>query len=779
MRILHRRIGCMMIIFALLCSLIPTSSAAKASGLGNFTRIRTYDMGHFTDVPESTWYAGNVKTAYELNLSSGTGANTFSPHVNMTVCEAVALAARLHCIYYTGSADALVQGIPWYQVYVDYALANGIMTEGQFADYSADATRAECAVLLSRAIPAEELETINTVDAGAIPDVSEDSPYYDDIYLLYRAGILTGNDAKGTFTPDAPIDRVSMITIATRLVDKSLRKSVTLKAKKQKLSAQDISAKCADAVFYIETYSFNGDLRGSGSGFFISSDGLAVTNFHVVANTSWLEITTTSGEKYADIKIIDTDVENDIALLRVSGQSFPYLETGVSDNLVQGQTIYAIGSPIGLQNTMSQGLVSNPNRQLSADGTNYIQISAQTTNGSSGGALIDEYGEVVGITSAGFIKGYADLNLAVPISYLEPLDKASAADYWCWDDVFYPGLEYALDFGVFSGVELLDTLYTPNGAFYVYDIFDFHAVGNDEASTYFAHTLLYYEQALEAYGFIKTAENDTSILYENDTETVLIMLSFDDGELVVCAEEKTQYYAKFPSLPDAGWYFGDIPDVYGASQVENSIMYAYDMAAYYTVDEYRNILSWYFDLLEDEGFEQVYSSDVSCLFEGNGLSIVYLLSDGFLVVDVALLQAPDGTTSSSGSGTTGGSTGTSGGSAGGPVSGLIARNFPWHLYSNDGKVYLGKLTTNQYDANGVWNTYGSYGSKYSQTSIWNEYGTYGSQYSSESAFNEYASKPPQIVDNYGNFVGYLTENQFKLYGYTIVEIRQFLLDNFQ
>ncbi len=106
-------------------------------------------------------------------------------------------------------------------------------------------------------------------------------------------------------------------------------------------------------------------------------------------------------------------------------------------------------------------------------------------------------------------------------------------------------------------------------------------------------------------------------------------------------------------------------------------------------------------------------------------------------------------------------------------------NFPLHLYSYDGKVYLGKLVTNKYDSDSIWNSYGTYGSKYSTESIWNEYGTYGGKYSNESAFNKYATEPPKIVDNNGNLVGYLTTNQYTNYGYTIEQIRQFLINNGQ
>ena len=105
---------------------------------------------------------------------------------------------------------------------------------------------------------------------------------------------------------------------------------------------------------------------------------------------------------------------------------------------------------------------------------------------------------------------------------------------------------------------------------------------------------------------------------------------------------------------------------------------------------------------------------------------------------------------------------------------LNCNDFPLHLYSNDGKVYLGKLVTNKYDIDSIWNTYGEYGSKYRTNSIWNEYGTYGSKYNTNSAFNPYASSPPIIVTNSGTKIGYLTANEYKLNGYTITELERVL-----
>jgi hypothetical protein len=84
------------------------------------------------------------------------------------------------------------------------------------------------------------------------------------------------------------------------------------------------------------------------------------------------------------------------------------------------------------------------------------------------------------------------------------------------------------------------------------------------------------------------------------------------------------------------------------------------------------------------------------------------------------------------------------------------------LYGGDNhNVYLGCLNCNSYDANSIWNEYGTYGSSYNQQSIWNEYGTYGSEYNAYSPWNEYSNDPPVVVDKEGNFYGYLTMNEYK------------------
>ena len=220
-----KKILSLLLALALLCGLMP--AALAAASMDNFRTAETYTAGKFTDVSDAAWYAGSVKTAYELGLVEGVSANSFNPNGNITIGSAIALAARLHRIYNVGSGN-FIQGSPWYQVYVDYAVANGIITQGQFTDYNANATRRQFAGILAHALPAAELGAVNGVVDGDIPDLAAGSDGYDEIYTLYRAGVLTGSDAYGTFAPETTIDRASVAAIVSRMAQPALRQKVTL-----------------------------------------------------------------------------------------------------------------------------------------------------------------------------------------------------------------------------------------------------------------------------------------------------------------------------------------------------------------------------------------------------------------------------------------------------------------------------------------------------------------------------------------------------------------------
>jgi len=198
--------------------------APPAATLENFTPVNTYTAGQFADVAETYWGAANIESAYALGLMKGVSDTAFDPEGAVGLAQAVTMAARLHSIYTTGT-ESFVQGEVWYQTYVDYCKENGILKE-DFADYNAPARRDQFAVLLAAALPEEALPAINTVTL--IPDVAPESENAAAIYALYRAGILTGNDAAGTFAPDTTINRAAAAAILTRMADPTLRKTVSL-----------------------------------------------------------------------------------------------------------------------------------------------------------------------------------------------------------------------------------------------------------------------------------------------------------------------------------------------------------------------------------------------------------------------------------------------------------------------------------------------------------------------------------------------------------------------
>ena len=144
-----------------------------------------YTVGLFTDVNENQWYGTNnqgvIKKAYELGIMGGRGNGVFQPTGNLTLGEAVKMAAVVHNIY-NGHSGNFQQGTPWFQVYVDYAIANGIISPGGFSNYGKVATRAEMAYIFSRCVPQWEFAAINEVNS--LPDVSKGSQYSDNIFML-------------------------------------------------------------------------------------------------------------------------------------------------------------------------------------------------------------------------------------------------------------------------------------------------------------------------------------------------------------------------------------------------------------------------------------------------------------------------------------------------------------------------------------------------------------------------------------------------------------------
>ena len=434
-------------LFSLLLSVLFVMQAAvypAFAGYENFTPAAGYD-GRFADVHESDWFAQNVKTSFEYGLINGVSDTAFAPDRTLTVAEAVKLAASLHSMYHTGAAD-FAAGAPWYAPYVDYALANGILPAPR-TDYTAPATRAVFASLLAAALPADALTAINTVVDGAIRDVPAGAAYESAVYLLYRAGVLTGSDAAGRFLPQSSIRRSEAAAIVTRMAVPSLRQTVTLT--ERPLSQEELRTKCGAAVFKLYTYAASGVQLGTGSGVLISANGDAVTCAHVINGVASAVAELTDGSRY-EVSVYDMDTTVDIAYIHLGGEGLPHLQ--LQSTAQDGDIVYTLGYPGGGAESMSAGVLRST--RFAFEGNIMLQSSTRIAPGNSGGALINEYGCLLGVTAL----GDSDYAYSIPTEQITRLDSSTRftmAEYTEQhkprSSACYAGYYPVPDFGIATG----------------------------------------------------------------------------------------------------------------------------------------------------------------------------------------------------------------------------------------------------------------------------------------------------------------------------------------
>ena len=158
---------------------------------------------------------------------------------------------------------------------------------------------------------------------------------------------------------------------------------------------------------------------GTGSGVIVSPDGYIITNYHVIENNSSIEITTNDNKTY-DAKVIGSDQDSDIAVLKINAdKKLPYVFFGNSDATRIGEWVLAVGNPFNLNSTVTAGIISAKSRDLNKrDGKNesYIQTDAAVNRGNSGGALVNTNGELIGSNTAisSMTGGFVGYSFAVP-----------------------------------------------------------------------------------------------------------------------------------------------------------------------------------------------------------------------------------------------------------------------------------------------------------------------------------------------------------------------------
>jgi S1-C subfamily serine protease len=182
---------------------------------------------------------------------------------------------------------------------------------------------------------------------------------------------------------------------------------------------------------------FGSQVEGEGSGVAIASDGLILTNAHVVENASQIEVTTADGDRTMDATVVGSDADHDLALLRVDSEDLTAITISSSEDLELGDPVIALGYPLGLGPTATQGIVSGLNRTIQVgDGafdaselTGLLQTDAAINPGNSGGALIDSDGRLIGInTAAASASSAENIGFAVAIDEAVPIIESLLDD---------------------------------------------------------------------------------------------------------------------------------------------------------------------------------------------------------------------------------------------------------------------------------------------------------------------------------------------------------------
>lgn len=193
-----------------------------------------------------------------------------------------------------------------------------------------------------------------------------------------------------------------------------------------KLTSEQVAARILPAVVGVVQYKAGSvSESGEGSGIIMSASGIIITNNHVVEDSARLDVVLRSGKHYA-ATLIGTDARTDLALLRVQATGLPYADFGDSGQCRVGEQVIAVGNPSGLElaGSVTQGIISALNRNVDVGNgpMNLIQTDAAINPGNSGGALVNMYGQVVGINSAKIAQtGYEGLGFSIPVSTVKPV----------------------------------------------------------------------------------------------------------------------------------------------------------------------------------------------------------------------------------------------------------------------------------------------------------------------------------------------------------------------
>lgn len=205
--------------------------------------------------------------------------------------------------------------------------------------------------------------------------------------------------------------RIPLIAVLTLL-------SLTVLAQSKSFDSTEITKKVAPAVVLIKGTTDAGEALGTG--FIISSDGKIATNLHVIGNLRSAGVQLASGEKFDSFSVLAFDPRKDIAIIKIPGFDLPTVLLGNSNSVQVGEPVLVEGSPLGLQGSVTTGVISSIRDDPFGGGFKVLQTDASSNPGNSGGPLVNRQSEVVGIITFK-IRGGENVNFAIPINYLRGL----------------------------------------------------------------------------------------------------------------------------------------------------------------------------------------------------------------------------------------------------------------------------------------------------------------------------------------------------------------------
>ena len=374
-----------------------------------------------------------------LELVRGTG-NGFEPERAPNRSEALVMLLRLlgrETEALAETADCPFADGGWAAAYITYAYRNGLV-QGVGGDRFGSDEPVSVRDYLTMV-----LRTLGYSDSG------EDADFSWERSIAFADSIgLTHGEYKASdrfLREDMALVSYTALTLELKGRDETLIRHLYLdgvvsgaalkktrlayaasSAEKQALDAAEVHELAASAVVFVEVFNTEDDLRkdkpaAHGSGFFVTADGVAVLCCHELDGRRFARVTTLDGKIYPVVAVLDYDPFWDTAVVQVDRTDtegntvrfFPYLEIGDSDGLYVGEKIFTVSNPLGYVDCISDGLIANRSRIVDDPDYPVLQVTAPIAQGSSGGPLLNAYGEAVGILYGMFLNG-ENMNLAIP-----------------------------------------------------------------------------------------------------------------------------------------------------------------------------------------------------------------------------------------------------------------------------------------------------------------------------------------------------------------------------